>query len=205
MENRRKWLRISALILVFGVFGIVNVYAQTVRQNIYCTISGRVIGIVYAQADTLLNGTWVATTVSEETMRIVEKAYRQAGVTGAELQQLLAETRMDMLKAETRMNNGNFELVVDGVANGRGTYTTNNGKLTTRTTHLNGGPMGLASRWYTIKQLTSLLLSVGVPREMVNAAFTTFALEEIPSDYSVTGNTLTTTHPVGGVGVYTRK
>jgi len=160
---------------------------------------------VSARTDAKLNGTWVALTIPDETMRIVENSYRRAGITGFQLMQIMEEAEATMLRVEMRKNNGNFELVVDDISNARGTFTTNGGKLTTRTTHMHGGPIGLESRWYTIDELRRTLIDMNIPVNLVNAMFSTLALEEIPSEYSVTENTLTTTHPVGGQTIYTRR
>ena len=172
------------MVLLFGMVGIIDINAQT---------------------DARLNGTWVAITVPEETLRLAENAFRQAGITGFQLQHQISELRTGILRQEVRKNNGNLETALDGSLISRGTYTASNGVLTTRTTHMHGGAMGLEPRWYTIDEMQRTLIGMGLSREMVGAMFSLFALEEIPSKYSVTANTLTTTHPVGGVTVFTRR
>ena len=101
---------------------------------------------------------------------------------------------------EITFNNGNWEDRMNSTPFAKGTYTTNNGEITTKSTHLwgNGGPyqLNLDAKWYTKAELQSL----NIPN-----------LESLMTDgytrtYSINGNTLTFTDRNGNAaGTWTRK
>jgi len=78
-----------------------------------------------------------------------------------------------------------------GIESLRGTYTTNNGRLTINTTQVYGGVIGLQSRWYTKSELPA-------------NSFYASVLIESTTDYSISGITLTCNY-AGIVSTYTRR
>ena len=100
---------------------------------------------------------------------------------------------------EFQYNNGNWEDLWNGTPYAKGTYTTNNGEITTKSTHLwgNGGPyqLNLDAKWYTKAELQSL----NIPN-----------LESLMTDgytrtYSINGNTIIFTDRNGITNTGTRK
>jgi len=99
---------------------------------------------------------------------------------------------------EFKYNNGNFEnsTISNGTPASKGTYTTDNGKMTSKTTHLWGKGVYLTSyqldaKWYTKAELQSF--NIGSLETLMQDAYTV--------TYSISGNTLT----FSGGAVFTRK
>jgi hypothetical protein len=99
---------------------------------------------------------------------------------------------------ERTNNNGNFETRIDGIPSVKGTYTTDNGILTSTTTHYWGGTyqsLGLDARWYTRAELQTVLPNLSTDVTSVTSY-----------PYSVSGNTVILTGEDGTVSViWTRK
>ena len=104
--------------------------------------------------------------------------------------------------SECTYNNGNWEDRVNNTPYAKGTYTTNNGEMTTKTTHIWGigvhfNQLNLDAKWYTKAELQSL----NIPN------FESFFPEDgYTRTYSINGNTLTFTDRNGNAaGTWTRK
>ena len=101
---------------------------------------------------------------------------------------------------ESKYNNGNWEgSSNNGILQNKGTYTTNNGKRTSKTTHLWGKAVwitiDLEPRWYTKAELRSFDID----------SLDTLMPEAYTTSYSINGNTLTLTHNGGYTNVLIRK
>jgi len=91
-----------------------------------------------------------------------------------------------------KFNNGNFESSQDGIFMAKGTYTTNSGNITRKATHVSDG-----SNWYSENEFKTKY------PDYDNYTYD-YMFEEQTETYSVTGNTLTVgkgDHKV----VYTKK
>ena len=98
---------------------------------------------------------------------------------------------------ECTYNNGNWEDRWDGNPYAKGIYTTNNGEMTTKTTHLwgNGEPLNLVAKWYTKAELQAL--NIPNLESMMTDGYT--------RTYSVNGNSITFTDKSGYTYTWTRK
>jgi hypothetical protein len=98
---------------------------------------------------------------------------------------------------ESTYDNGNWVGSVNGILWEKGTYTTDDGKIIWKRTHMWGkgtfSSYGLDTKWYTQAELQSAILDFN---------FNDFFTEHI-TIYSISGNTLTTTEEEGGY-TYTR-
>ena len=160
MVNKRFWLGILVIVLVFGM---TVVGCDNDPDN---GSSG---------SDSALNGTWV---------------------------RVNADYNDDY---EFTLNNGNFEgRSSNGISIEKGTYTTNNGTMTMKTTHWWGGTSldgdtTLNAKWYTKSELQSAL-----PSYPVSSLDNIFA--EQTWTYSISGKTFTRTLADGSyTQTYTKK
>jgi hypothetical protein len=82
-------------------------------------------------------------------------------------------------------NSGTFEDTENGILIDKGTYTTNDGKISFVLTHFYGTQLDLEARWYTEDELKAAGF------DWVSEFFSRFPLT---SNYTIDGNTLTTIH-----------
>jgi len=104
------------------------------------------------------------------------------------------------IETEYTFNNGNFESSMNKVSMQRGTYTTNNGKITINETHIYGGWLdtlgfsGLEAKWYTknefITVFRNLLTGYGIFTESQINEFVRQAMQILSYTYSVDANIL---------------
>jgi hypothetical protein len=80
--------------------------------------------------------------------------------------------------------NGEYELSMDNSPFYKGTYTTNDGVITLKTTHVYGIFAYLESKWYTVTEFLTTMNGLGSTIYDTSWIVTTY-------DYSVSGNTLT--------------
>jgi len=207
MVNKRIGLGILSMVLVFGMSAVECVNAQT---------------------DNRLNGTWIFKSatlkyVSDSELRkmLSSLVYLMPDLSAEDREQAMAELRRmdeDDLRqmqeyklddsretyknSEIKLNNGNYDISINGNINSKGIYITRNGKITQTATHINGVKFDLESKMYTINEFKkafeekhpgarfALLFDPTVPKEQ---------------DYSVNGNILTLTDEYGVIFTYTRK
>jgi len=100
---------------------------------------------------------------------------------------------------ERNNNNGSFETSNNGISDLKGTYTTNSGKITSKTTQAWGKCFSdsLDAKWYTKSELQSAL-DVSY-HDQIEASF-----EEETLFYSINGNTVTLTSE-NNTYIWTRK
>jgi hypothetical protein len=91
---------------------------------------------------------------------------------------------------EITLNNGNSEgRFSDGNRNNKGWYTTNNGTMTTKTTHVWGSMYSLEAKWYTQVELQSAFASDPIYSSL---NIENWFIENIWT-YSINGKTFTRT------------
>jgi hypothetical protein len=180
MKKKLFFVGILAMLLVFGM---IIVGCDNGNGNSNGNGNGNGGG---GSTDSVLNGTWVQTSYS---------------VNGVEF---------SFPPNETMFNNGNYETTVDGVPMAKGTYTTSMGQYTCLITHRYGGyagmpSMGFSSRWYTKDEVKTIMETyyreMGLTEELISTQVSNMVDSAFFSgwiwDYTVSGNTLITTH--GGV------
>ena len=144
---RCKLWKIIVVTLAFGLSGINSLYAQT---------------------DTLLNGTWGMNVAGIETEITYDNGdYEQSTV----LQELMGMT--------IRV---------------RGTYTTSGDTLTMAPSHVYGGTIGLESRWLTQNELRTGLSRMGMPLPDLDQAFGALFMQN-NFTYTIRGNSLSLSQP----------
>jgi hypothetical protein len=111
---------------------------------------------------------------------------------------------------ESKFNNGSFEMPVaylgsydmyglsqiEAAIMGKGTYTANNGIMTTKTTHIRGETFDLEERWYTRAELVRLF-------EVTDSLFAESFDRTL--SYSTNGDTLAITYDGGYTQILTRE
>ncbi|MDR0321319.1 MAG: hypothetical protein LBI28_07430 [Treponema sp.] len=125
---------------------------------------------------------------------------------------------LEGMDSELTMNNGNYEVANNGVSDTRGTYTTNNGQLTMKPTHVFGGAVNeaagfsmLESKWYTTSEfvtaIRTVFLGLGLPEEVINEVVQLMTSPP-SSSYSINANTLTLSYIIDGESIevtYTKR
>jgi len=113
--------------------------------------------------------------------------------------------------ATVKFNNGNYEASLNDNPIYKGTYTTNNGKITLKVTQIHGSwyeNLGFESRWYTNSEALTLFTKLDdIPEEIKNDMIKLLSTGAT-SNYSVTGSTFIMTSELGGETItetYTRK
>jgi len=124
------------------------------------------------------------------------------------LESALEESRKRSENSELKLDNGNFEVSINGVLNSKGTYVISNGKMTQTTTHINGelfdlmgSQTGFESKMYTLDELNKALEDID---PMFAGYFNNPMFSEQTQSYSVSGNKLTLTDDFCKA-TYTRK
>jgi len=128
------------------------------------------------------------------------------------------EATLEDLKLEYRLNNGNFEIYVNGLVNEKGTYTVNNGNIVRTSTHIHGEFMNtvfagtgikLDSKWYTINEFIIAvkpgLVKLGLSDGDINNFINTLVSSTTSFPYSVDASTLILTDTNGGALIFNKK
>ena len=125
------------------------------------------------------------------------------------------------IEHESRFNNGNYEILRDGIPLWRGTYTTGNGEITFNPTHFHGRVLevlgilealgiseGLESRWYPRNEFIvvarPILQGAGAPAGWINYQITRM-ISPTTERYSVAADSLITIGASGLPLIFTRR
>ncbi|MCL2184317.1 MAG: hypothetical protein FWB86_00455 [Treponema sp.] len=129
----------------------------------------------YAQAnDSRINGTWVFDKIVEVYEDFIKEMAEEFDGP-IDLDALAKEMGL----IEMIITGTTYEVKMNNVSFGRGTYTAINGILTTNITHIFGNAIGLNAQWYSITELVQKYGDIFPDlSESVN--------------YTISGNTLTT-------------
>jgi hypothetical protein len=217
MLNKKSWKGIPVITLVLGIV---------------------ILGCAAVSSE--LNGTWVFQDMTlkqaagSELMKIMVSFIEQIpglsveqrkevmaelrGMSDSEIRQLLEygiESSRQMLKdTEMKLDNGKFEVSIQGVLSSTGTYSVRGNKMRQKTTHINGGSFGamgreigvdfsnfgIESKIYPIKEFKKLLEDID---PMFSAILDNPMFSNQTQEYSINGGTLTLTNNFG-TAVYTK-
>jgi hypothetical protein len=200
MLNKKRWLGLLVIVLLFGI--AVCGYTQDSNVNgtwvFEDTKLREVFSSSFKQMFISMLKQMTGGVFSPDDMKVIESVLEE--MSDAELMELLQasiEESKSMLKdSEMIFNNGNTESSMNGVLATRGTYTTNNGKMTTITSHYYGEMFGLDAKWYSRKELLDNFKAIfGVDMPIP---------ESETVDYSIRGNRLSLTNDYA-TSTYTRK
>lgn len=150
------------------------------------------------ETDTALNGIWVGTVESSWASAEHEACaqFPRCGgpwapaPAGCSDCKIIYNSGTELIEVELTVNNGNFEVSEDGIPTQKGTYTTSNGNIIIRPTHIYSDISSPAGRWYTRDEYRAALIQTGTSAaDAEQMAGELFAPETLR--YSVSGNTLT--------------
>jgi hypothetical protein len=200
MLNKKRWLGILVIVLLFGI--AVCGYTQDLNVNgtwvFEDTKLKEVFSSSFKQMFLSMLKQMTGGVFSPDDMKKIESVLE--AMSDAEIRELLEASIEDgklMLKdSQMILNNGKVENSMYGMLATKGTYTTVNGKMTTTTSQFYGEIFGLDSKWYSRKELLDNLkaqLGVDVPIP-----------ESETVDYSIRGNRLSLTNDYATT-TYTRK
>jgi len=133
-------------------------------------------------------------------------------------------TVQEGITLEYRFNNGNFEDLINGISNDKGTYTVSNGNINFNFTHCHGDfynyffkELGINiskfdSKWYTVNEIIiairPILIGLGLPEKDVNDTINAMMTPNCSVPYSIDGSKLTLTMTKGDqktVLIYNKK
>ena len=104
------------------------------------------------------------------------------------------------IEMEYTFNNGNYEFstfmeLLGETTMVRGTYTTSDGTITLRPTHIHGAGFGLESRWLTQSEARTGFLRLGLSVAEFNQNFGVIFAESVWT-YTIRGNTISFSQPM---------